>query len=195
LGSTDDPPSLELNGGVNDDDKSGMHFERNKMQPLEADVLIVDEFSMVDIYLLNALLNALVPGCRLIIVGDVNQLPSVGPGNVLRDMIQSEFCNVVRLNQIYRQEAKSQIVVNAHKINAGEAIALDNQSVDFFHLERYKIQDIINVVIQLVMKNMPSYVDASPYDIQVLAPMRKGELGVENLNKILQRICQSTGNG
>ena len=95
---------LELNGGVNDDDKSGMHFERNKMQPLEADVLIVDEFSMVDIYLLNALLNALVPGCRLIIVGDVNQLPSVGPGNVLRDMIQSEFCNVVRLNQIYRQE-------------------------------------------------------------------------------------------
>ena len=179
---------LELNGGVNDDDKSGMHFERNKMQPLEADVLIVDEFSMVDIYLLNALLNALVPGCRLIIVGDVNQLPSVGPGNVLRDMIQSEFCNVVRLNQIYRQEAKSQIVVNAHKINAGEAIALDNQSVDFFHLERYKIQDIINVVIQLVMKNMPSYVDASPYDIQVLAPMRKGELGVENLNKILQRF-------
>ena len=143
---------------------------------------------MVDIYLLNALLNALVPGCRLIIVGDVNQLPSVGPGNVLRDMIQSEFCNVVRLNQIYRQEAKSQIVVNAHKINAGEAIALDNQSVDFFHLERYKIQDIINVVIQLVMKNMPSYVDASPYDIQVLAPMRKGELGVENLNKILQRF-------
>ena len=155
---------------------------------VKPDVLIVDEFSMVDIYLLNALLNALVPGCRLIIVGDVNQLPSVGPGNVLRDMIQSEFCNVVRLNQIYRQEAKSQIVVNAHKINAGEAIALDNQSVDFFHLERYKIQDIINVVIQLVMKNMPSYVDASPYDIQVLAPMRKGELGVENLNKILQRF-------
>lgn len=177
---------LELNGGVDTDDKSGMHFERNELQPLEADVVIVDEFSMVDIYLLNALLKAMVPGCRLIMVGDVNQLPSVGPGNVLRDMIKAEFCNVVRLNQIFRQAAESQIVVNAHKINAGQEISLDNQNRDFFHLERYAVQDVINVVIQLVMKNMPSYVNASPYDIQVLTPMRKGELGVENLNKILQ---------
>lgn len=176
---------LELNGGMNDD-KSGMHFERNELQPLEADVVIIDEFSMVDIYLLNALLKALVPGCRLIMVGDVNQLPSVGPGNVLRDMIKAEFCNVVRLNQIFRQAAESQIVVNAHKINAGQEISLDNKNRDFFQLERHNTQDIINVVIQLVMKNMPSYVDASVYDIQVLTPMRKGELGVENLNRILQ---------
>ena len=177
---------LELNGAMDGDDRSGMHFERNELQPLEADVVIIDEFSMVDIYLLNALLRAMVPGCRLILVGDVNQLPSVGPGNVLRDMIKSEFCNVVRLNQIFRQAAESQIVVNAHKINAGQPISFDNKNRDFFHLERHNVQDIQNVVIQLVMKNMPSYVDASPYDIQVLTPMRKGELGVENLNRVLQ---------
>ena len=177
---------LEVNGGVDSDDRRGMHFERNELRPLEADVVIVDEFSMVDIYLLNALLKAMVPGCRLIMVGDVNQLPSVGPGNVLRDMIKSGFCNVVRLNQIFRQAAESQIVVNAHKINAGQEISFDNQNKDFFHLERQNVQDIINVVIQLVMKNMPSYVNATVYDIQVLTPMRKGELGVENLNKVLQ---------
>ncbi len=177
---------LELNGSVDSEDKSGMHFERNELQPLEADVVIVDEFSMVDIFLLNALLKAIVPGCRLIMVGDVNQLPSVGPGNVLRDMIKAEFCNVVRLNQIFRQAAESQIVVNAHKINAGREISLDNQNRDFFFLERHNVQDIINVTVQLMMRNMPSYVDASPYDIQVLTPMRKGELGVENLNKVLQ---------
>ena len=177
---------LELNGAMDGEDRSGMHFERNELQPLEADVVIIDEFSMVDIYLLNALLRAMVPGCRLIMVGDVNQLPSVGPGNVLRDMIKSEFCNVVRLNQIFRQAAESQIVVNAHKINAGQPISFDNKNRDFFHLERHNVQDIQNVVIQLVMKNMPSYVDASPYDIQVLTPMRKGELGVENLNRVLQ---------
>lgn len=177
---------LEVNGGVDTEDKGGMHFERNELQPLEADVVIVDEFSMVDIYLLNALLKAMVPGCRLIMVGDVNQLPSVGPGNVLRDMIKAEFCNVVRLNQIFRQAAESQIVVNAHKINAGQEISFDNKNRDFFHLERQNVQDIINVVVQLVMKNMPSYVNATVYDIQVLTPMRKGELGVENLNKVLQ---------
>ncbi len=177
---------LELNGGVQGDDKTGMHFERNELQPLEADVIIVDEFSMVDIFLLHALLKAVVPGCRLIIVGDVNQLPSVGPGNVLKDMIQGEFCHVVRLHQIFRQAAESQIVVNAHKINGGEMISLDNKSQDFFHLERDNVTDVTNVVIQLVMKNMPSYVDATPYDIQVLTPMRRGELGVENLNQVLQ---------
>ncbi len=177
---------LELNGGVQGDDKTGMHFERNELQPLEADVIIVDEFSMVDIYLLHALLKAIVPGCRLIIVGDVNQLPSVGPGNVLKDMIQGEFCHVVRLYQIFRQAAESQIVVNAHKINGGEMISLDNKSRDFFHLERDNVTDVTNVVIQLVMKNMPGYVDATPYDIQVLTPMRRGELGVENLNQVLQ---------
>lgn len=186
---------LELNGGVQGEDKQGMHFERNELQPLEADVIIVDEFSMVDIYLLHALLKAIVPGCRLIIVGDVNQLPSVGPGNVLKDMIQGEFCHVVRLHQIFRQAAESQIVVNAHKINGGQMISLDNKSRDFFHLERDNVTDVTNVVIQLVMKNMPGYVDATPYDIQVLTPMRRGELGVENLNRILQGFVNPAGEG
>ncbi len=153
---------------------------------LEADVIIVDEFSMVDIYLLHALLKALVPGTRLIMAGDANQLPSVGPGNVLKDMIQAGFCNVVKLNHIFRQAAESEIVTNAHKINAGMQIKLDNKNMDFFHLERDNPQDVINVVIQLIMKNLPPYVNAEPYDIQVLTPVRKGTLGVENLNKILQ---------
>ena len=166
--------------------EGGLHFERNELQPLEADVIIVDEFSMVDIYLLHALLKALVPGTRLIMAGDANQLPSVGPGNVLKDMIQSGFCNVVKLNHIFRQAAESQIVTNAHKINAGMQIKLDNKNMDFFHLERDNPQDVINVVIQLIMKNLPSYVNAETYDIQVLTPVRKGTLGVENLNKVLQ---------
>lgn len=177
---------LEIDGGSLDDDKSGMHFQRNETKPLEADVIIVDEFSMVDIYMLYALLKAIVQGTRLIMVGDVNQLPSVGPGNVLKDMIKSEFCNVVKLSRIFRQAAESQIVTNAHKINAGEQIKLDNKNMDFFHLERNNSRDVINVTIQLIMKNLPPYVDATSYDIQVLTPMRKGELGVENLNKVLQ---------
>lgn len=176
---------LEVNGGAGDD-RGSMDFERNEMQPLEADAVIVDEFSMVDIYLLHALLKALVPGTRLIIAGDADQLPSVGPGNVLKDMINSGFCNVVRLNHIFRQAAESGIVTNAHKINAGMLINLDNKNMDFFHLERDNPQDVINVVIQLVMKNLPHYVSAQPYDIQVLTPVRKGALGIENLNRVLQ---------
>ena len=177
---------LEINGGVDTEEHGAMHFGRDEHTPLEADVVIVDEFSMVDIYLFHALLKALVPGTRLIIVGDVNQLPSVGPGNVLKDLIESAFCPVVRLNRIFRQAAESQIVTNAHKINAGQDIVLDNKNMDFFHLERSRVQDIINVTVQLVMKNLPPYVDASCFDIQVLTPMRRGELGVENLNKVLQ---------
>jgi len=176
---------LEISGGVNDD-KGGLRFERNELQPLEADAVIVDEFSMVDIYLLHALLKALVPGTRLIIAGDASQLPPVGPGNILKDIIKSGFCNVVKLDHIFRQAAESEIVTNAHKINAGMQISLDNKNMDFFHLERDNPQDVINVVIQLVMKNLPPYVGATPYDIQVLTPVRKGFLGVENLNKVLQ---------
>ncbi len=175
---------LEISGGS--DGGASMHFERNELQPLEADAVIVDEFSMVDIYLLCALLKAIAPGTRLIMAGDVNQLPSVGPGNVLKDMIQSGFCAVVRLDRIFRQAAESEIITNAHKINAGIKINLDNDNMDFFHLERKNPKDIINVTIQLAMKNLPGYVGASMYDVQVLTPMRRGELGVENLNKILQ---------
>ncbi len=178
---------LELTGSVEGDDRGGMHFERNEQQPLEADVVIIDEMSMVDIYLMHALLRALVPGTRLIMVGDANQLPSVGPGNILKDMIRSKFCHVVRLEKVFRQAAESDIILNAHRINRGEPVEYRKGSRDFFCLERNQTQDIINVVIQLIVQKLPPYVNASPYDIQVLAPMRKGELGILNLNMVLQR--------
>lgn len=178
---------LEMNGAVDEDDKRGMHFERNELQPLEADVVIIDEMSMVDIYLMHALLQALVPGTRLIMVGDANQLPSVGPGNVLKDIIHSGFCHVVRLEKVFRQAAESDIILNAHRINRGEPVEYRRDSKDFFCLERSQPQDILNVVVQLIVQKLPPYVHASPYDIQVLAPMRKGELGVLKLNDLLQQ--------
>lgn len=174
---------LELNGGM--DGKAG--FERNEQNPLETDVVIVDEMSMVDITLMHSLLKAVAVGTRLILVGDVNQLPSVGPGSVLRDIIQSHECNVVMLTKIFRQASTSDIIVNAHKINHGEKVTLDNKSMDFFFLKRYDADVIINVMLQLVKQKLPKFVDATPYDIQILTPMRKGLLGVERLNGILQQ--------
>jgi len=161
-------------------------FQRNETNPLETDVLIIDEMSMVDIGLMNALLKAVPVGTRLILVGDVNQLPSVGPGNVLKDIINSHCFNVVKLTKIFRQEEGSDIIVNAHKINAGEQINLDNKSKDFFMLRRNEANVISAVIINLVKNKLPKYVNATPFDIQVLTPMRKGELGVEKLNKALQ---------
>lgn len=177
---------LELNGSMNDGEVR-MRFERNEENPLETDAIIIDEMSMVDIHLLHAFLKAVTVGTRVILVGDVNQLPSVGPGNVLKDIIQSHEFNVVRLTKIFRQAAESNIITNAHKINAGEPIKLDNKSKDFFMLQRDDVTMIIRVMLSLVMEKMPKYVNASMYDIQVLTPMRKGELGVEKLNQILQR--------
>jgi len=174
---------LELNGGM--DGNAG--FERNEMNPLETDVIIIDEMSMVDITLMHALLKAVPAGTRLILVGDVNQLPSVGPGCVLKDIIDSECCNVVKLTKIFRQASTSDIIVNAHKINRGEEVILDNKSMDFFFLKRYDADTIINVTLQLIKQKLPKFVDATEYDIQVLTPMRKGLLGVERLNGILQR--------
>ncbi len=174
---------LELNGAV----EGNAGFERNETNPLEADVVIIDEMSMVDISLMYSLLKAIVPGTRLILVGDANQLPSVGPGSVLRDIIESGKFQVVRLNKIFRQASQSDIVVNAHKINEGQEVILDNKSRDFFFLKRYEADVIIHVVIQLIGQKLPKYVDAKPFDIQVLTPMRKGLLGVERLNKILQQ--------
>lgn len=173
---------LELNGGM----EGNAGFERNETNPLETDVVIIDEMSMVDITLMNSLLKAIAPGTRLILVGDINQLPSVGPGSVLKDIIQSETFNVVMLTKIFRQASTSDIIVNAHKINRGEEVSLDNKSMDFFFLKRYEADIIINVVLQLVKQKLPKFVDATPYDIQVLTPMRKGLLGVERLNGILQ---------
>lgn len=176
---------LEISG-VPEEESAGYHFERNMENPLEADVIIIDEMSMVDLFLMHALLSAVTVGTRLIMVGDVNQLPSVGPGSVLKDIIYSECFPVVRLNKIFRQASESDIVVNAHKINEGEHVILDNKSRDFFFLKREDANVIISVVLTLVMKKMPKYVDAGPMDIQVLTPMRKGLLGVERLNTILQ---------
>ncbi|MDD3337926.1 MAG: ATP-dependent RecD-like DNA helicase [Lachnospiraceae bacterium] len=176
---------LEINGASDELDAS-VHFERNAQNPLEADVIIIDEMSMVDIHLMHALLSAIPVGTRLILVGDVNQLPSVGPGSVLRDIIESQCFTVVKLEKIFRQATQSDIVVNAHKINRGEAVILNNKSRDFFFLKRSDANMIISNTIQLIREKLPKYVQAEPFDIQVLTPMRKGLLGVERLNKILQ---------
>ena len=161
-------------------------FERNEMNPLEADVIIIDEMSMVDISLMYALLSAIPVGTRLILVGDVDQLPSVGPGAVLRDMLQTDVFPAVRLVKIFRQAAESDIIMNAHRINRGEQIVLTNKSRDFIFLQRTDPNRIISNIIELVRDRLPAYVDATPFDIQVLSPMKKGLLGVERMNRILQ---------
>ena len=179
---------LELNGMPEDDRSTGaVHFERNAQNPLEADVIIIDEMSMVDIHLMHSLLLAITAGTRLILVGDENQLPSVGPGNVLRDIIHSGCFPVIELTKIFRQASESDIVVNAHKINRGEPVEINNKSRDFFFLKRYDADMIIRVVIALIQDKLPRYVNARPFEIQVLTPMRKGLLGVERLNQMLQR--------
>ena len=176
---------LEVSGGPEEVERQGQ-FERNAGNPLEADVIIIDEVSMVDVYLIHALLMAVSVGTRLILVGDVNQLPSVGPGSILKDIIGSKCFSVVELTTIFRQAAESDIIVNAHKINAGETLVLDNKSRDFFFLKRQDANVIISVMLTLIQQKLPNYVNAKPYDIQVLTPMRKGMLGVERLNGILQ---------
>lgn len=163
-----------------------MQFARNDMNPLETDVIIIDEMSMVDIYLFHSLLKALCIGTRLIMVGDASQLPSVGPGAVLKDIIDSKRFVVSTLEHIFRQSEQSDIVVNAHKINRGESILLDNKSSDFFFLERNDVNVIIEGMVYLITQKLPPYVQAKPFDIQVMTPMRKGVLGVENLNRVLQ---------
>lgn len=178
---------LELTGVPSDDkDTSGMHFERNEENPLDADAIIIDEMSMVDIYLMHALLRAVNPGTRLILVGDTNQLPSVGPGNVLRDLIASKAFNVVQLTRIFRQAAESDIIVNAHKIHDGEKIPLGKRSKDFLFIRREQPDAIISAMLTLVREKLPNYVHADMFDIQIMTPMRKGALGVERLNTILQ---------
>lgn len=177
---------LEVNVNPEEEDSVG-GFLRNRQNPLEADVIIIDEMSMVDLPLMHALLSAVVPGTRLVLVGDVDQLPSVGPGSVLRDIIASGSFAVVTLTRIFRQAGESDIVVNAHKINAGEPVVLDNKSRDFFFLKRQDADTIIGVIIFLIQKKLPAYVGAQPSEIQVMTPTRKGLLGVERLNQILQR--------
>lgn len=162
-------------------------YDKNEDNPLEADVVIIDEMSMVDVQLFNSLLKAIMVGTRLIMVGDTNQLPSVGPGAVLKDIIMSGCFPVVTLQKIFRQNEAGDIVINAHKINNGERISLDNKSKDFFFLKRDNIDLILNNIIVLIKDKLPKYVNADSFDIQVLTPMRKGILGVEKLNPILQK--------
>lgn len=178
---------LELNGVPDENGGTmGMHFERNEENPLDADAIIIDETSMVDVYLMHALLRAINPGTRLILVGDVNQLPSVGPGNVLRDMIASGAFNVVKLSRIFRQAKESDIIVNAHRINDGEQIPLGKRSKNFLFIRRENPDAIISAMITLIREKLPNYVQADPFDIQIMTPMRRGALGVERLNTILQ---------
>jgi len=177
---------LELNGLGTESGQTAF-FEKNEENPLETDLLIIDEMSMVDIHLFQALLKAIAVGTRLVMVGDVNQLPSVGPGQVLKDLIDSGCFPVVVLQKIFRQAGESDIVVNAHRIHRGEQISMDNRSRDFFFLERSDVNVIYKHMVQLITEKLPCYVGTTPYNIQVLTPMRKGNLGVETLNRILQR--------
>ena len=185
---------LEL-GYNGEEERDSMYYGRNEENPLEADVIIVDEMSMVDLPLMHVLLRAVTVGTRLILVGDKDQLPSVGPGSVLKDLIESECFSVVKLSKIFRQAEQSDIVVNAHKINRGEQVILDNKSRDFFFLKRNDANVIISVMLTLIQKKLPKYVDADMLDIQVLSPMRKGLLGVERLNTILQQYLNPAETG
>ena len=150
---------------------------------------------MVDIHLMHSLLSAIPVGTRLVLVGDVNQLPSVGPGSVLEDIIRSECFPVVQLDKIFRQASESSIVVNAHKINRGEYVDLKVKTKDFMFLNYIDTNQIISIIRWLVQDKLPSHVDADILDIQVLTPMRKGPLGVENLNEILQRYLNPPDQG
>ncbi len=188
---------LEVVGRSDNEDgeASFAHFERNEQNPLECDVIIVDEMSMVDVSLMYALLKAIAPGTRLIIVGDVHQLPSVGAGNVLKDILSSDRFSAVTLEKIFRQAQESDIVVNAHKIHQGQHVVLDNKSKDFFFLKRDDANVIISVMLTLIQEKMPKYVGAPMSDIQVLTPTRKGLIGVERLNNILQRYLNPAAKG
>ena len=178
---------LELSGTVTEDGgDAGIHFERNAQNPLDADVIIIDEMSMVDLSLMHSLMLAIVPGTHLILVGDENQLPSVGAGNVLKDIIRSQCIPVVGLHRIFRQEEGSAIVDNAHKINEGQPIVLDNKSKDFFFMPRNNTRDVSEEVAALLTRKLPKYVGCKGTEIQVLTPMRNGDLGVSKLNMVLQ---------
>ena len=181
---------LEISGGISDDNSDrasqGMHFERDESNPLETDVIIVDEMSMVDINIMNSLLKAVAIGTKLILVGDVDQLPSVGPGNVLKDIINSGCIPVVKLEKIFRQAAESEIVINAHKINKGEHVVLNKYSRDFLFVRRDSADAIIAAMCTLIKSKLPGYVNADINDIQILTPSRKSAVGVERLNRIMQ---------
>ncbi len=185
---------LEVSGASEDGRTAG--FGRDMNHPLDADVIIVDEMSMVDIFLFQALLSAIPQGTRLIMVGDMDQLPSVGPGCVLKDLIDSRAYSVVMLDKIFRQAAESDIVMNAHRIHDGKMIEINNQeSKDFYFLKREDPNVMYKNIVQLVTDKLVRYVGTSPMEIQVLTPMKKGVMGVEALNGILQRYINPPADG
>ncbi|MCI6697920.1 MAG: AAA family ATPase [Lachnospiraceae bacterium] len=181
---------LEVSG---DPEKGTVAFGKNDEEPLEQDVVIIDEMSMVDIYLMASLLKAVPVGTHLVLVGDASQLPSVGPGSVLRDMIHSKILPTVTLTTVFRQAQESDIVMNAHRINKGEHPVIDNKSRDFFFLKRQRAEDIIGQAIHLVRDSLPKYVQADTADIQVMTPMKKGLVGTIRLNAVMQQALNPAG--
>jgi exodeoxyribonuclease V alpha subunit len=170
-----------------DEDHRRQYFDKDEDNEIDADVIIIDETSMVDIVLMHHLLKAVPPGARLILVGDADQLPSVGPGNVLKDIIKSGAIKVNQLTEIFRQAQESAIIINAHRINRGEYPLLNEKNKDFFLMRRPLADDVIKTIVALVSERLPKYMSCDSFrDIQVLTPMRKGALGVANLNIVLQ---------
>lgn len=179
-----------------DENSRKQNFEHDEDNPIDADVIITDESSMIDLSLMSSLLKAIVPGTRLIIVGDADQLPSVGAGNVLRDIISSGSIPVIRLKEIFRQAQESSIVVNAHLINSGKMPIIKKDSRDFFFMVSYNQERLIDTIISLVTTRLPAYLNCDGLkDIQILAPMRKSPIGVNNLNNVLQAALNPPQNG
>ena len=171
-------------------------YQRNEENPLEGDVLIVDECSMIDIILMNSLLKALPRNMRLVLVGDIDQLPSVGAGNVLRDIIDSGRFPVIRLTRIFRQAQQSRIITNAHRINKGEFPDISNgRNTDFFFINNEEPEAAVQEIVALVSSKLPRYYGVKPSEVQVLTPMQRGVLGGTNLNQTLQAALNPEGEG
>lgn len=177
------------------EDEEAVIFNKNEDEPIKADAVIVDEISMVDILLLDSLLKAINPGTTLVFVGDKDQLPSVGAGSVLRDIIESDTIKTIRLTEVFRQAAESHIIVNAHKINHGEMPIINKKDNDFFFMERNTQKETAELVVELISRRLPEYYNLSPKDIQVLSPMRKSEAGVNNLNILIQEAINPLETG
>jgi exodeoxyribonuclease V alpha subunit len=170
-------------------DNNGMRFLRNTENPLEADVIILDEVSMVDISLMASLLAAVKNSCRLILVGDPDQLPSVGPGSVLKDILTSGAVTAIHLDEIFRQARESDIIMNAHAVNRGEMPSLKNKNKkDFFFIQRNASKGAADTVVDLCARRLPNNMGIDPEEIQVITPLKRNECGVEELNKRLQNV-------
>ncbi|MFA5577411.1 MAG: ATP-dependent RecD-like DNA helicase [Tissierellaceae bacterium] len=166
-----------------------MAFGKDEDSPIDGDLIIIDEASMIDILLMNSLLKAINLGTRLVLVGDIDQLPSVGAGNVLKDIISSGVVKIVRLDQIFRQSEESMIIVNAHRINKGDRPILNEKDKDFYFLAADSPKNIVNTIVELCTERLPKFYGLDGLkDIQILTPMKKGEVGINSLNKSLQSV-------